>query len=400
MNTNELNNYINELNSVEKNELKTKLENYFLFNISTISFFKGINNQLKSLLGANSFDEVTILKIVNNDETITTLTNLKRTLIFIDRKNINEDLQAKYDKYISYIEEKLTLNEVDEFVNKINDLLNENEELINENQKDKDKQEEIKKSEELDLKRKEETIKYLETKRTEIEITKNNFINDELKLRKKIVEKFKNQNFNHNANKYLSSYNSSPYSLYLLEKYNVTIIEASLERLVVKIETVDSIKDSSPEEYIDTFKTASQFKNILTFELELKCPLFIFKYEIINKSNSFFKNLENYISSLETSYGTSINNPDKIYLYSELFEISKSNKILSEKNMNTNFFPIYFTKDPKLMQEFISLFNEWKFHLNKMFRYHKENIDIISRIYNSNYLINKEYTNVYEFFNY
>jgi hypothetical protein len=168
MNSNELNNYINSLNEFSSNELKVKLENFYLFNKPVISFFKGIDSQFHSLMSANSIDEHTINSIVSNKEILDALTNAKRELFSFDEIILSESVKNKLLKNYDYIVNTMVLNEALTMIQKIYTLLSENELAL------KSEQEELenlkKKKIEDDRKKKEEEKRKEELRLAEIEV--------------------------------------------------------------------------------------------------------------------------------------------------------------------------------------------------------------------------------------
>lgn len=121
MNSNELNKYIKSLNNIESNELKVKLESFYLFNQSIISFFKGIDNQFKLLMNMSSIDENTMTNILNNTQIIDALINLKREILFLDEITLCNE--SEIIKILDYIQNTMVINEVNLLLPKFQNIL-------------------------------------------------------------------------------------------------------------------------------------------------------------------------------------------------------------------------------------------------------------------------------------
>lgn len=170
MNSNELNNYINSLNEYGNNELKVKLENFYLFNKPVISFFKGIDSQFQSLMSAKSIDENVVNDIIGSKDILDALTNAKRELFSFNEIILSESAKNKLLKNYDYIINTMVLNEALTMIQKFFTLLSENELAL------KSEQEELenlkKKKIEDDRKKKEEEKRKEELRLAEIELKK------------------------------------------------------------------------------------------------------------------------------------------------------------------------------------------------------------------------------------
>ena len=96
MASNELNNYLNELSSLNENESRTKLDNFYNFNLSIIQFFDGIDKQVNNLLNSNNLnDQMVDILIKQIEDNLIQLTNAKREILLIEDERYSDSKEKK-----------------------------------------------------------------------------------------------------------------------------------------------------------------------------------------------------------------------------------------------------------------------------------------------------------------
>lgn len=164
----ELDDYLSNLSSLNESEIKTKLENFYNFNSSTIKFFKGIDSQFQDLLKSNGLNENIVDEIISlTKKEVNTLTSLKREISFVDESSLSQKYKNDVLKTNSYILYNMQLNEANASFSEFTTLMSkdtaqrkmEKEELENQKKQEEKRKERERLDKELAIKQQEERRK-------------------------------------------------------------------------------------------------------------------------------------------------------------------------------------------------------------------------------------------------
>lgn len=403
MNSNELNNYINSLNEFGNDELKVKLENFYLFNKPVITFFKGIDSQFKTLLTASNFDETILNNILDSsNKTLQTLTAIKRELLFFDEILLSEKLKTKILNNVEYIQNAMVCNEVESIVAKFYSLLNDNEKiLINEAEKvkriEKEKMEannrkekEEKLKEELHIK--EVEYKELEQKKqAEISVLKNELIKKEFDKRKEFIDYLLNSNVKKTVQFKSSRYGLSP-SMFCNVEYNY-YCQGNYNDFKIFIESKLIKQEKVPNDMKEFFEKEFFSENAVEIiELNFINPLFFIGTGIVKTHDNTYWGLDTIISEYlnesivlihKTNYtllhfDNQINDTKKHFKHT--IKWVRKNKVYENIKYRTGAIPVFLEFDYQ-KTDFSNLVNVWTDHINLMYKFDRENEYILSKYY-------------------
>jgi hypothetical protein len=120
--------YDNYLSTENVMDAKMALETFYTFNKNVLSFFRGIDTQMRDVLDAPSVSakEVELIKqqITSN---LPTLNRLKVSIGMLDLATLSDEYGKKLQQQITYIKEIMTVGETDINLNQFDGLMKQNE---------------------------------------------------------------------------------------------------------------------------------------------------------------------------------------------------------------------------------------------------------------------------------
>jgi len=146
----DFNDYVNQLNNLDKQETKSELENFYFFNSGVLQFFKGIDSQVQAVLNASVINPKSVELIQTQLNTVLPMLNqLKFKISMFDTNSLSEAHKDKINQLIAYIKSTMSIGEVDIISNQLADLLKQNETAFaqEKEQRAKDEAERIAKAE-------------------------------------------------------------------------------------------------------------------------------------------------------------------------------------------------------------------------------------------------------------
>ena len=139
---NDFNDYVNQLNSLENQETKSELENFYFFNSSLFQFFKAIDNQVKLVLNSSNLNPKSVELIQSQvNEVLSTLNKLKFEISMLNSNKLSEEHRDNINKTITYIKEFMVIGEVEMISGQLIDLLKKNETTFSNEQEAQKRQE-------------------------------------------------------------------------------------------------------------------------------------------------------------------------------------------------------------------------------------------------------------------
>jgi len=148
-------NYVNQLNQLDNQENKSELENFYSFNAGLLQFFKGIDGQITAILNSPTINPKSVELIQTQvNAVLPTLNKLKFEISMFDTATLSEAHKAKINQTIVYIQNNMTIGEVDIISNQLYDLLQKNETAFTREQEERKRREQAEKEyEELESKK-------------------------------------------------------------------------------------------------------------------------------------------------------------------------------------------------------------------------------------------------------
>jgi hypothetical protein len=138
--------YINRLNSLDQQEAKTELENFYFLNLGLLQFFKAIDNQMQVILNSSTINPKSVELIQNQVKSdLLVLKRLKYEINMLDTNSLSTAHKDKINKIIGYIKDIMVIGEVDTISNQFFALLKENETAIAWEKEQKERMEEERK---------------------------------------------------------------------------------------------------------------------------------------------------------------------------------------------------------------------------------------------------------------
>jgi hypothetical protein len=61
----DFNEYVNQLNNLDKQDAKSELENFYFFNSGVLQFFKGIDSQVQAILNAPAINPKGVEQVID-----------------------------------------------------------------------------------------------------------------------------------------------------------------------------------------------------------------------------------------------------------------------------------------------------------------------------------------------
>ena len=124
--------YINELNALDNQETRTELQTFYTLHASTFKFFKAIDNSIQELLNQPNISKIAIEQIEN---VLPVLTKLKREISKLDPTTFANEYKNEIQNNVIYIQDTMTLSEIEDTIQEFHQRLNLNEEASKKNKK-------------------------------------------------------------------------------------------------------------------------------------------------------------------------------------------------------------------------------------------------------------------------
>jgi hypothetical protein len=122
--------YINELNSLDNQEAKAELQTFYTLHATTFKFFKAIDNSIQELLNQPNISKIAIEQIEN---VLPVLTKLKREISKLDPTTFANEYKNEIQNNVIYIQDTMTLSEIEDTIQEFHQRLNLNEEASKKN---------------------------------------------------------------------------------------------------------------------------------------------------------------------------------------------------------------------------------------------------------------------------
>ena len=134
----------NPLNPLSGENDKSELESFYYFNAGLLQFFRGIDNQITSILNAPAVHPIIAEQIHTQVQTqLPALNKLKFMISMFNSGSLSEKYKALINQHIAYTQNGMTVGEVEFAAQELSDLLKRNEK----------EQEDLKRQEEEEQKR-------------------------------------------------------------------------------------------------------------------------------------------------------------------------------------------------------------------------------------------------------
>ena len=131
------------LNPVINQDDKSELESFYYFNAGLLQFFRGIDNQITTVLNAPVVHPIIVEQIQTQVQTqLPALNKLKFTISMFNPGSLSEKYKALVNQHIAYTQNGMTIGEVEIAAKELSDLLSRNEAAVAKEQEDLKRQQE------------------------------------------------------------------------------------------------------------------------------------------------------------------------------------------------------------------------------------------------------------------
>ena len=126
--------YLNDLNNLDNQELRVKIETIYTLNSSIFEFFGAINDAVHRLLKQPTIDESAIKQL---EDILPTLIKLRKTIFGLDHEEFANGYRNRIYRYADYIRKTMALNEAEGAVQELGKLLDENKKALIDEKREK-----------------------------------------------------------------------------------------------------------------------------------------------------------------------------------------------------------------------------------------------------------------------
>ena len=129
---------VNAMNDITNQENKVELEGFYTLHSTTFQFFKAIDKTVQDVLSKPNIGIVVLEQLKTN---LPILVKLKNEIFKIDTESIAVNFKTKINQSIAYINNNMTLSEVNNIAQEFFDLLEENKATLLTQNNEKEKEE-------------------------------------------------------------------------------------------------------------------------------------------------------------------------------------------------------------------------------------------------------------------